>query len=309
MISAVIAMSKNRAIGKSGHLPWQISADLYRFRQLTKGHPIIMGSKTYESLPTQPLPERTNIVLTRDPSKTYEGAYTVTSLKDAFEIAKDSPGSEEIMVIGGEQVFKLALPYLNRIYLTIVDAEIPEADTFLPEFDETRWQKRDGDSFTKDDTNEYSGQFFTYERTDHYPVVEPSNGRNEEYRAQLKRILARGQCPFCPSGETLEDQEIIYKNSSWLVKHNAHPLASTIYHFVIIPVRHFESANDITLDEWADLLKARTWLKQEFCLTGDAMYGRSGEPLITGASVAHFHWHIIIPEQRVDVSFGPFRSL
>nr|AIA18171.1 Dihydrofolate reductase [uncultured bacterium] len=308
IITFVVAMSKNRVIGVKNRLPWVLPTDLQHFQEKTKGHPVIMGSKTYDSIPEnrRPLPGRTNIVLTRDRGKTYPGCLMAHTLGEAITLAAQQPGSEEVCIIGGAHVFTEALPLANRIYLTEVDAIIEDGDAFFPELDPVRWQVKEEGSFTKDEKNEYGGKFLVYERTGKFPIVEPGNGRNEEYKAQLERILASGQCPFCPNGETLKEQEIIYENDTWFVKHNAFPLENTVFHFVLTPKRHIEFFDDISDAEWIGLKACRQWLKEKYNFTGDALYARSGELLVTGATVAHFHCHIIVPAGLVQVSFGSY---
>lgn len=148
-ISMVAAIGRNRELGKDNKLLWNIPDDLGRFRQITKGHPIIMGRKTFESI-GRPLPHRTNIVITRDknynchsgldpessgsPIKSGMTTCLVTaSLEEAIDLAKKAPGGDEIMIIGGGQIFAQALPMTDRIYLTVVDADF-DADTFFPEY-------------------------------------------------------------------------------------------------------------------------------------------------------------------------------
>src|SRR3989344_4026867 len=129
-IVAVIS-SKNRALGHKGGLLWHIPGDLPRFKKLTMGHPIIMGRKTHESI-GRPLPGRTNIVLKKGPLGFWAPKW-VRSLAEAMEEAGKADGNDEIFVIGGGEIYKLALPYTGKLYLTIVDDE-PEADTFFPEY-------------------------------------------------------------------------------------------------------------------------------------------------------------------------------
>lgn len=131
-ISIVAAISeKRRALGSKNGLLWKIEGDLPRFKALTTGHPIIMGRKTYESI-GRPLPNRTNIVITRNPDFKPEGVLVVSSLEEALGVAKEKDSSE-IFVIGGGEIYKQALPFVDRLYLTIVYDE-PEADTFFPDY-------------------------------------------------------------------------------------------------------------------------------------------------------------------------------
>jgi dihydrofolate reductase len=137
-IILIAAIGRNRELGKGNDLIWKIPDDLKRFRDLTRGHPIIMGRKTYESLPRRPLPDRTNIVVTRS---TDYGLQTtdfvaVPSIEKAIETAKNAPGADAIFVIGGGQIYEAALPYANELELTIVDAEDAEASVFFPPYEE-----------------------------------------------------------------------------------------------------------------------------------------------------------------------------
>lgn len=140
-IVAVVAIGRNRELGNADKLLWHIPEDLKRFRTLTRGHPIIMGRKTFESILGyigKPLPERTNIVITRDAhydvSKYGGDVLVASSLEGAIEIAKSQPGSEEIHIGGGAQIYEQALPHIDKLYLTLVD-DSPEADTFFPPYE------------------------------------------------------------------------------------------------------------------------------------------------------------------------------
>lgn len=135
MINIIAAIGAvNRALGKDGDLLWRISEDLKRFKQLTNGHPVIMGRKTWESLPEQfrPLPNRLNIVVTRSEAYDAPGATVVTNVEDA--IAKAKEADEEIFIIGGGEIYKAALPFTDRLYLTLIE-EQKEGDVFFPEYE------------------------------------------------------------------------------------------------------------------------------------------------------------------------------
>jgi len=138
MLSLIVAMANNRVIGKDGAIPWHIPEDMKHFKRLTMGKPIIMGRKTYESI-GKSLSGRTNIVVTRNPDFEAEGVTVTHSLLEALEFAK-TLNSEEIFVIGGEQLYAAALPDADRLYLTYVDTEV-EGDTFFPEFDRNEWRE------------------------------------------------------------------------------------------------------------------------------------------------------------------------
>ncbi|MGE5541306.1 MAG: dihydrofolate reductase [Bacillota bacterium] len=138
MIHLIAALSKQtRAIGKNGDLLWHIPADLGRFKSLTIGHPVIMGRKTWESLPEKfrPLPGRTNIVVSRDTGYSASGATVVNTLEEAFEMAKGTEGADKIFVIGGGQLYEAALPYADQLDLTLINDPV-EGDTFFPPYEE-----------------------------------------------------------------------------------------------------------------------------------------------------------------------------
>ncbi len=135
-LAMIAAMSRNRVIGRDNALPWHISADLKHFKRTTLGKPVVMGRKTFESI-GRPLPGRTNIVVTRQEGYRPEGVRVATSTASALALADDvaaADGAAEVMVIGGEQLYRSLLPHAERLYLTEVDAEV-EGDAFFPELD------------------------------------------------------------------------------------------------------------------------------------------------------------------------------
>lgn len=136
-ISVIAAIGRNRAIGKDNQLLWQVPGDLPRFKKLTTGHPVIMGRKTWESIPEKfrPLPERTNIVITRDSSYDAPGAVLAQSFPEALSLARDAEGADEIFAIGGQQVYECALPFATNLYLTLIDDE-KEGDAFFPAYED-----------------------------------------------------------------------------------------------------------------------------------------------------------------------------
>jgi dihydrofolate reductase len=156
-ISLIAAIGKNLALGKDGQLLWSIPEDLKRFKQLTDGHPVIMGRKTWESLPERfrPLPNRTNIVVSRDSSYEATGAVVATSLVEAFEKALSAFGAEEVFVIGGAQIYTEALPFATRLYLTAINEE-KEGDVFFPEY------KNEFTKFISETTHDWNGLEYTW---------------------------------------------------------------------------------------------------------------------------------------------------
>lgn len=141
-ISFVVAVAENGVIGVAGGLPWRLSSDMKTFRRVTMGKPVVMGRKTFQSL-KKPLDGRDNIVLTQDPFFEAPGITTVPSLGDAMTLARTlalTRGADEIMIIGGAEIFRLALPLATRLYWTEVHAS-PEGDTRFPDIDLSGWQE------------------------------------------------------------------------------------------------------------------------------------------------------------------------
>jgi dihydrofolate reductase len=157
--SLVVAMARNRVIGRDNRLPWRLPADLAYFKQVTMGHPVIMGRRTWESI-GRPLPGRQNIVVTRNRDYTAPGAAVVGSLDDAWRAAGDV---EEACVIGGTSLFAEALPQADRIHLTEVEAEV-EGDTYFPPFDRSQWVEREIARQARDDRHEYPFRIVVLER-------------------------------------------------------------------------------------------------------------------------------------------------
>ena len=161
IISLIAAMDKNRVIGKGGKLPWNLPADMKYFKDKTLGKPVIMGRKTYESV-GKPLPNRTNIIVTHDQDYKTEGCIVVHSVDEALKAAENA---EEVMVIGGSQIYKEFLPKANKLYLTIIDAEI-EGDTYFPEYKIEEWKETSYEEHERDAENQYDYTFLVFEKKD-----------------------------------------------------------------------------------------------------------------------------------------------
>ena len=138
MISIIVAVAKGGAIGKEGKMPWKIPREQRQFKDLTTGHVVIMGRTSYEEI-GHPLPERTNIVVSKTKVFSEENLYTVKSLQEAIERA----GQEEIFIAGGAEIFQEALPLADKIYMTYVDMEVPDADRFFPDFPEEEYNREE----------------------------------------------------------------------------------------------------------------------------------------------------------------------
>lgn len=165
-LALIVAQGRNRVIGNDNKLPWYLPEDLRYFKQVTLGKPIIMGRKTFESI-GRPLPGRMNIVITRDVNWFANGITIVNSLDAAIEMGAAQAlidGCDEAVVIGGAQIYQQALPRIDRLYLTQVDAE-PEGDAYFPELDGAQWNEIGRESFPAgDQPNRYPYDFIVLER-------------------------------------------------------------------------------------------------------------------------------------------------
>lgn len=145
-VTIIAAVAKGGAIGRKGDLLFHISADLKRFKSITMGKPVIMGRKTFESFPNGALPGRRNIVITRQRDYSAPGVETAASLDEAVQLVA---GVDEAMIIGGGEIYRQAFPLADELRLTMIDADVADADTFMPAIDSEAWiEKEQSDSFT-----------------------------------------------------------------------------------------------------------------------------------------------------------------
>ncbi len=164
-LALIVAMAENRVIGVNNNLPWYLPDDLRYFKSITMGKPIIMGRKTFESI-GKPLPGRTNIIISRNPELEPDGCSVVSTLEDAVELSENISlidGATEAIVIGGGQIYALALPLVDRIYLTQVHAEI-NGNAWFPKFDRSDWQEVGRETFYAEGENPYDYSFVVLDR-------------------------------------------------------------------------------------------------------------------------------------------------
>ncbi len=165
-ISLIWAMDRNRVIGRSNDLPWHLARDMKHFMTTTRGHPVIVGRRTFESMDRRPLPGRPTIVVTSDRQYQAPGAVVVGDLDAALAEAAARCGEmavDEAFIIGGARLYRLGLEVADRLYVTEVDAQV-EGDTFFPELDWAGWQPVSAESFSADDRNDYPFTISVFER-------------------------------------------------------------------------------------------------------------------------------------------------
>jgi dihydrofolate reductase len=158
IISLVVAVSSNQVIGKNNQLIWHLPVDLKHFKQITTGHTVFMGRKTYDSI-GKPLPNRRNVVISRSVTE-IEGCEVASSLEDALQLSSEE---KEVFIIGGAEIYRQALPLADCIYLTRIHQDF-DGDTFFPEIDIQIWQETEREDFLPDDKNKFSYSFITLNR-------------------------------------------------------------------------------------------------------------------------------------------------
>lgn len=171
IVSLIAAIGQNNELGKGNDLLWHLPADMKYFRDTTRGHTVIMGRKTFESLPTGPLPNRRNIVITQDANYEKDGIEVVHSLDEALLLVSREQGSKfeevddeiEVFVIGGGQIYAEAMVKANRLYITHVEASL-DADTYFPEINTTIWKEVAREEHTRDAQNPYDYAFCVWEK-------------------------------------------------------------------------------------------------------------------------------------------------
>ncbi len=163
-ISLIAALTKNQVIGKNNDLPWHLPDDMKYFMQTTKAHHVIMGRKNYESIPEKfrPLPNRTNIVVTRQKDFSAPGCKTVNTLEEGIAIAK-AAGEKELFIIGGSEIYVLGMPYADQLYLTEIDTTL-QGDTYFPPVNKDEWQEQSRTHHDADARHVFAFDFVVYKK-------------------------------------------------------------------------------------------------------------------------------------------------
>jgi len=306
ILSIIVAMDEKHAIGKNGGIPWYLPKDLKRFREITTGHTVIMGRKTFDSIIKRikkPLPDRRNIIISNNREFSYEGCEFTGSFQEALKLAEND---EKVFVIGGEQVYKLALPLADRMYITYISYRFEGCDAFFPEINFNDWVQ--GNSITyisKDFNNKYETRFVVYKRKRNgmSKVVDTRNARDREYGDILIDIEEKGKCPFCPVNFKYHKHPILKEEAGWFLTKCSWPYKNTKYHFLIISRAHKELFSDLSSNDFNSINTIVNWAIKKFDLRGGAIALRFGDTEYTGATVCHLHFHLIMPEDSNSVHF------
>jgi dihydrofolate reductase len=160
-ISIIVAIGRENEIGRNGKLLCHLPTDLKHFKEITSGRTVIMGRKTFDSLPKGPLPNRANIVLSRQTDLTIDGATVCSSLEEALQL---SIHETEVFIMGGEAIYRQSLPLANKLYLTLIHASFPEADAFFPAIDFREWREIRRERLPSDERNVYGFSFLELEK-------------------------------------------------------------------------------------------------------------------------------------------------
>lgn len=290
MISLIVAVAKNGVIGVNNTLPWKLSSDLRRFKELTTGHKVLMGRKTYDSIVAvlgKPLPNRENIIITRQPDFQAPGCTVVLSWEAAKKFATD----EELFVLGGEEIFRLALPDADKIYLTTVDTECT-GDAYFPPFDKNEWEASKVIHIPAGEKDQYPSTFEILMRKKNFVYL--GHARGDEQRELMERIAEDGVCPFCAEHfRKYHPRPILEETNHWFATENVEPYKGTSLHLLFVLKRHITLLEELKQDELLDLWGVVTRMKERFPQPGNVLIMRNGKPSFTGGSVDHFHAHLI----------------
>ncbi len=284
----IVAVSKNGVIGKEGSIPWYLPDDLKNFKKITQGHTVVMGRKTYESI-GHALPNRTNIVLTRRDDFHPGDCFVANSLEEVL-VANSLFKKEcyKIFIIGGESVYRDALPLASKMILTEVDMEVMDGDAFFPEWNEASWIETSRKQFSGFMVREL-------DRKEEFCVLE--NARLEEQLGAMKKINAEGFCPFCfENFFKTHTKPIVWQGEYWFATENQWPYSSAKKHFLIISMNHAEKFADLSPDAGIEFIQCCQYLEATFGIKSGGTCMRFGIAGPNGATVDHLHAHFLEPD-------------
>lgn len=300
MITIIAAMGKNGVIGDKGELPWlgKLPTELKRFKKFTMGNIVIMGRKTYESI-GEILPDRINIVLSRQKELSIPGATIFNSLERALDFTRSNL-TGEIFIMGGGEIFKEGLKFADRVFLSVIDLEF-NGDTFFPKLGQ-EWKEVSREKFKAGGKDLFDWEFVVFERKKY---VNLKNARDPEYRRGLEEIKEAGICPFCPKNlKKWHKSAILKRAGNWIITPASLQKYDDIkFRFLLIGDEHKESFEELNLTDLSHIKELIIWVIKEYGIKGYGLTLRSGDMDITGASVCHLHFHLIVPEDNKVVNF------
>ena len=317
-ISIIAAVAENGVIGWNSEIPWNIPSDLRHFRRLTKGHTVIVGRKTYQSILKRlghPLTSRQTIVITRQRNfSAPKECQVATSWKEALEKAR---GKGEVFVIGGAEIYRLAIPYAQLMYITKIHT-ICSGDAFFPVYNITEWQEIYSQPHTHDEGNEYDYTFTILKRKRFVTVLEEKsesfvnlkNARVGEQYKVMKVAQRGGFCPFCFEHASKSHLEPIIKQGKyWHIRKNRWPYKNTRVHLILIYNTHVEKLSEISPDAAKEFFDLAKWIEEGYQISGGAIGLRFGDIYLNGGTVLHLHAHVITANitDRNDPDYIPVR--
>ena len=303
-IAIIVARSKNGIIGNKGKIPWNIRTDTKNFAKLTTGSTVIVGRVTHEEILKKlghPLKNRKTVVITRQRNYKSPKCYIVKSFERTLEMIFE----ENIFVIGGEQLYKQALPFADTIYLTEVDVECDGDASFI--FDETKWETISTEFHSANPANgdQYNFEFKVLRKKTYVNI---GNARLPEQLEAMKRIEDRKQCPFCPENLFKEhSQPILWEGNYWLLTKNQWPYSQAHLHLLAIYKEHAEKLSDISPDAGKELFEMLNWIEKTFDVVSGGVAFRFGDIRFNGATVSHIHVHILEPNPPTEENYAPIR--
>lgn len=308
MINLIVAHTRNNVVGSKGDIPWKLPDDLKRFKTLTTGNTIIMGRKTFESKPLgKPLPNRRNIVVTRNKDFAFNGVEVASSLDEALKMAK---GDKEVFVIGGGEIYKQAMPKADKIFATVLQAEI-EGDTFFPRVNLQNWQldKLEKHVDTKSGLEYY---YADYSKRDNNPKMYfIDEGRELQQIWEMEDLERRQVCFFCHKHFKNERPGATeFETKYWYVTKNKYPYKHTKLHLLFVAKEHVNSVAGLSPAARKDIGEVIAEIEKRYKLTSYGQFMRAGDFRYNGGTVFHLHGHVIVadhqhPEfQKIKVKLG-----
>jgi dihydrofolate reductase len=308
IISIIAAVAKDNVIGMGNEIPWYLSSDFKRFASLTKRRSVIMGKTTFESIVKRlgnSLPERKNIVLAKENEKVNStDCFVAHSLDEALKMAD----SEEVFIIGGASVYKQAIDKVDRMYLTLVDAQV-KGDAFFPNYSLKDWDILSTEKHTKDAKNNHDFTFVNYQRKSksNKIFVDLKHARFDDQRQVMEQIIKDGLCPFCMENLFKYHKKKVLKNGKyWLLTYIQWPRDNTRVHLLAIYKPHAEKLSEIKPIAGKELLEFLAWAEKKFKVKGGAFAIRFGDSDYSAASVKHIHAQFIVPDVEKE-GFEPVR--
>jgi dihydrofolate reductase len=290
-ISLIASIGKNGELGFKNQLLWHLPDDLKNFKRVTSNHTVVMGQKTFESI-GRPLPNRKNVILTRNKDYKIDGCTVIHSADDVIKLAKKE---KETFIIGGGKIYKLFFPKAERLYLTEVNASL-KADTFFPKFNKNDWILKSSLPHPKDSNHKYSFSLNLYEKAKN--MVDKRYAKGKMYKKVINEISSKKVCPFCPETFKWHTKPILKHQNSWFITENFNPYKSAEFHFLIIGEEHKEDLSELSSVDWKSITSLCTWAIKKYKIKGGGIIIRFGDTLYTGATVKHLHLHLISPKVK-----------